>query len=542
MLKRREVARPGACPVDCAAGAVRAQAQDGLVVFAAASLKNALDEIATRLGQGHRQAGAQDLLCRELGARQADRAGRAGRPVHLGRPRLDGLCRQEEPDQGRHAREPLGNKIVLIAPKDSRTTTSTIKPGFDLAKALAGGKLAMANVDAVPAGKYGKAALEKLGAWDGVKDNVAQAENVRAALLLVARGEAPLGIVYATDAAAEPNVRIVGDLPRGFPSADHLSGGGDQGREVGRRQARSSTYLQERQGAAGVREAGLHGSGEVRHLDMTAEEWTAVRLSLLVAVTATAASLPFGIAVAWLLARGRFWGKSLVDTLVHLPLIMPPVVTGYLLLILFGKRGPIGAFLDQAFGIVFSFRWTGAALACAVMGFPLMVRAIRLSIEAVDTRLESGGRHAGRQPALGVRHHHPAALPARRDRRRDPVLRQGDGRVRRHHHLRVEHPGRDADPAVGDLHPHPDSGRRCRRVAADRGVDRDLDGSPCSAPSCWRAASAPGTWRHEPRHRHRARARQLPARRALHGAARRDGAVRPLGLGQDHAWSTSSPA
>ena len=143
---------------------------------------------------------------------------------------------------------------------------------------------------------------------------------------------------------------------------------------------------------------------------MTPEEWTAVRLSLLVATTATLASLPFGVAIAWLLARKQFWGKGLLDTLVHLPLIMPPVVTGYLLLISFGRRGPIGAFLAEEFGIVFSFRWTGAALACAVMGFPLLVRAIRLSIEAVDTPARSGRRHAGRQPALGVRHHHPAAV------------------------------------------------------------------------------------------------------------------------------------
>jgi molybdate transport system permease protein len=131
---------------------------------------------------------------------------------------------------------------------------------------------------------------------------------------------------------------------------------------------------------------------------MTEEEWTAVRLSLLVATTATAASLPLGIAVAWLLARGRFWGKSLVDTLVHLPLIMPPVVTGYLLLLTFGRRGTIGAFLADEFGIVFSFRWTGAALACAVMGFPLLVRAVRLSIEAVDTRLESAAGTLGANP------------------------------------------------------------------------------------------------------------------------------------------------
>ena len=131
---------------------------------------------------------------------------------------------------------------------------------------------------------------------------------------------------------------------------------------------------------------------------MTEEEWTAVRLSLLVAITATAASLPIGIATAWLLARRQFWGKGLLDTIVHLPLIMPPVVTGYLLLILFGKRGPIGSFLDQAFGIVLAFRWTGAALACAVMGFPLMVRAIRLSIESVDTRLENAAGTLGANP------------------------------------------------------------------------------------------------------------------------------------------------
>jgi molybdate transport system permease protein len=128
---------------------------------------------------------------------------------------------------------------------------------------------------------------------------------------------------------------------------------------------------------------------------MTPEEWTAVRLSLLVATTATLASLPFGVAIAWLLARGRFWGKSLLDTLVHLPLILPPVVTGYLLLISFGKRGPIGAFLDEQFGIVFSFRWTGAALACAVMGFPLLVRAIRLSLESIDRKLEDAAATLG---------------------------------------------------------------------------------------------------------------------------------------------------
>lgn len=131
---------------------------------------------------------------------------------------------------------------------------------------------------------------------------------------------------------------------------------------------------------------------------LTPEEWTAVKLSLRVALWATAASLPVGVLVALALARGRFWGKSLLNVLVHLPLIMPPVVTGYLLLILFGRKGPVGAFLADKLDIVFAFRWTGAALACAVMAFPLMVRAMRLSIEAVDRGLEDAAGTLGANP------------------------------------------------------------------------------------------------------------------------------------------------
>ena len=134
-------------------------------------------------------------------------------------------------------------------------------------------------------------------------------------------------------------------------------------------------------------------------LDLSPDEWTAVRLSIKVSVWATLVSLPFGLLIAHLLARGRFPGKSVLNGIVHLPLILPPVVTGYLLLLSFGRRGPIGGFLDQYFGLVFSFRWTGAALACGIMGFPLMVRAIRLSIEAVDRRLEAAAGTLGANPA-----------------------------------------------------------------------------------------------------------------------------------------------
>jgi molybdate transport system permease protein len=130
-------------------------------------------------------------------------------------------------------------------------------------------------------------------------------------------------------------------------------------------------------------------------LGLTPEELTAIKLSLRVAIVATAASLPVGILVALALARGRFFGRSLLNALVLVPLVLPPVVTGYVLLLLFGRNGPLGRWFAEHLGIVFAFRWTGAALACAIMGFPLMVRAIRLSIEAVDRKLEQAASTLG---------------------------------------------------------------------------------------------------------------------------------------------------
>ncbi len=130
-------------------------------------------------------------------------------------------------------------------------------------------------------------------------------------------------------------------------------------------------------------------------LAFSPEELTAIRLSLRVAFWAMLGSLPVGIAVALLLSRGQFWGKSLLNVIVHLPLVIPPVVTGYILLLLFGRRGLIGEFFADRLGIVFAFRWTGAALACAVMGFPLLVRSIRLSLDANDRRLEDAAGTLG---------------------------------------------------------------------------------------------------------------------------------------------------
>jgi molybdate transport system permease protein len=133
-------------------------------------------------------------------------------------------------------------------------------------------------------------------------------------------------------------------------------------------------------------------------LPLTDEELQAIRLSLRVAFWSVACSLPFGVVVAWVLARRNFPGKVLVDGLVHLPLVVPPVVVGFILLVLFGRRGPIGGWLYDTLGITIIFTWQGAALAAAVVGFPLMVRAMRLSLEAVDRRLESAARTLGARP------------------------------------------------------------------------------------------------------------------------------------------------
>jgi molybdate transport system permease protein len=132
--------------------------------------------------------------------------------------------------------------------------------------------------------------------------------------------------------------------------------------------------------------------------DISPTEWTAILLSLRVATVATLVATPIAVAVAWLLARREFWGKALLDAVIHLPLVLPPVVTGYLLLLTFGRRGVVGAWLAEHLGLVFAFRWTGAALACGIMSFPLLVRPIRLSIEAVDRRLEQAAATLGAAP------------------------------------------------------------------------------------------------------------------------------------------------
>lgn len=189
-----------------------AQAKD-VVVFAAASLKNALDDAATAWA---RQTGKRTVISYAASNALAKQI-EAGAPADIffsaDLDWMDYAASKSLIRPGTRVNL-LGNSLVLIAPKDAGTQVS-LQSGAQLGTALGNGRLAMGQVDAVPAGKYGKAALEKLGAWEGVKDRIAQTENVRAALLLVSRGEAPLGIVYKTDAVSDPNVRIVAAFPEG---------------------------------------------------------------------------------------------------------------------------------------------------------------------------------------------------------------------------------------------------------------------------------------------------------------------------------------
>ena len=297
----------------------------------------------------------------------------------------------------------LGNRLVLIAPKDSKLDHVVIAKGFDIAKLAGDGRIAVADVKAVPAGRYAKAALTSLGAWAAAEPKLAQAENVRATLAFVARNETPLGIVYATDAKIEPKVKIVGEFPDDayppvtYPVAETAASKNAAARALSRLPAH-------KRGQGGLREVRLQLPDQAGVVDAmiamlsSPQDWTAVALSLRIATVATLVSLPFGIAIATLLARRNFWGKTLVDAVIYLPLVLPPVVTGYLLLITLGRHAPVGAFLADHFGIVFAFRWTGAVISCGVMAFPLMVRAIRLSIEAIDRRLEDAAATLGAGP------------------------------------------------------------------------------------------------------------------------------------------------
>ena len=192
---------------------------------------------------------------------------------------------------------------------------------------------------------------------------------------------------------------------------------------------------------------------------MSSEEWGIVQLAVQVALVAILFALPIAFAIAWLLARHEFRGKGLLQALVTLPLVLPPVVTGYALLVVFGARGAVGSFLLEYTGFEFAFRWTGAALAAGVMAFPLIVRPLRMAIEAVDRGLEeAAGTLGGSRSMVFLTVTLPLVLPGCSGGSRS-WFRQGAGRIRGHHQLRLQYSGRNPDIIAGHLCPAAKSGR-----------------------------------------------------------------------------------
>ncbi len=230
-----------------------AQAQGGdLVVFAAASLKNALDAIHGKCQKETGKSAKISYAASSALARQIEQGAPAQMFISADIPWMDYVEKKDLIKKETRS-DLLSNRIVLIAPKDKAKAVD-IKPGFDLAKVLGDGRLAMANVEAVPAGRYGKASLEKLGVWASVSGKLAQAENVRAALLLVSRGEAPAGIVYQTDAASDKGVTIIGTFPQDthppivYPIALTKSAGPDAAAFLAYIKSAKATSLFEAQG------------------------------------------------------------------------------------------------------------------------------------------------------------------------------------------------------------------------------------------------------------------------------------------------------
>ncbi len=385
-----------------AAPAPARAADQEVLVFAAASLKNALDEVIAAYGAQTGTKVTASYAASSALAKQIEQGAPAQLFISADLDWMDYLEQRKLIAEGTR-RNLLGNSLVLVAGKDSQQSDVAIGPGFDLAALVGDGRLAVGEVTAVPAGRYAKAALENLGVmgWRRGQARPGGERPRRSGAGRPRRGAARDRLQDRRRLRPEREDRR--HLPGRQPPADHLSGGPDhRGRQRLRVGLPGLSEWPGRQGR--VREARLHPDRADRSLtprpvwDFAPDELTAIRLSLKVALWATFGSLPLGLFVAYALARWNFPGKLLLDGLIHLPLVMPPVVTGYLLLLSFGRRGFLGAPLAEYFGIVFSFRWTGAALACAVMAFPLLVRAVRLSFEAVDRRLEeaAGTLGAGR--------------------------------------------------------------------------------------------------------------------------------------------------
>ena len=285
------------------------------------------------------------------------------------------------------------NRLVFVTGKSDMAPFEP-SASLDLGALLDGGRLAIGNPDHVPAGIYARQALEALGLWPR-RETASRRQPMYGRRLRWWHGAKRRS---ASSTRPTPSACRTSTWSRRFRQRFTIrsSTRSPSSRAASHRSRRVSSP------SSPGRRAGRHSpapaSSSIEAMSLTPLEVEAIMLSLRVAGWAVLISLPLGIAVAWLLARYRFPGWAVVNGLVHLPLVLPPVVVGFVLLLLLGRQGPLGAWLDDWFGITLAFTWQGAAVASAVVSFPLMVRAIRLSIEGMDRRLETAARTLGAPP------------------------------------------------------------------------------------------------------------------------------------------------
>ena len=300
----------------------------------------------------------------------------------------------------------VANELVWIAAADL-VLELDLSPGADVASQFTG-RLAVGDPEHVPAGEYARMALQSLGLWESLSDRLAPANDVRAATTMVETGAASVGIVYRTDALTS-DVRILAPMPAAAaPPVVYEVAVVRRGDSVAARQ-----LLALRTGPVGQQVFAVHGFTPATEppaaVDQepeppassglfTTAEMSALRLSLLVGLVATLLALVPGAALAWWLARGSGPARTVVSGLVSMPLVLPPVVVGYFLLLLFGPRGPLGGVTEALLGHALPFTWVAAAVAATVMGFPLMVMALRQAFESVDENLEQAAATLGAPP------------------------------------------------------------------------------------------------------------------------------------------------
>jgi molybdate transport system permease protein len=389
--------RPGP-PHDLAGGPAGSTAT--LTVFAATSLADALSDMT---GAFERARGCEvrisfapsSTLARQIAA------GAEGDVFFSAHPKWMDYIEERDLLAGGSRRDLLANRLVCVGKRGST------RPGLSVAEWLAAteGRIAMGDPGHVPAGMYGAQALRALGLWEEVAGRLAPCADTRSALRAVELGECGGGIVYATDAAASDTSTVLAEIDESLHepvrySAAMLRGAGPlAGPFMEFLTSRLARDAFERQGficldnaAPAARNVGESGAM------LSDAEIRAAAVSVKVAGMSVLLLLAPGIAAGWLLARCRFPGKGVFEALTHLPMVVPPVVSGYLLLLVLGRQGLVGQVLDRHFGIQLGFTYWAAVIAAAVMAFPLMVRAVRLAIELVDSDLEEAAMMSGAGP------------------------------------------------------------------------------------------------------------------------------------------------